>query len=72
VNSGQALTFLSTPWTIAGAAMAWLAVAAKQPLDWAVANGLTPFLVGDALKLVVAAVAFPAAWWLVGRRPGDR
>jgi len=50
----------------------WLAVAADQPLDWATANGLTPFLVGDALKLGVAAVAFPAAWWVVGRRPGDR
>jgi biotin transport system substrate-specific component len=47
-------------------------VAADQPLDWATANGLTPFLVGDALKLGVAAVAFPAAWWVVGRRPGDR
>ena len=26
----------------------------------------------DALKLALAAAAFPAAWWLVGRRPGDR
>jgi len=50
----------------------WLAVVAGEPLDWAVANGMTPFLVGDALKLALAAVAFPAAWWLVGRRPGDR
>ena len=37
-----------------------------------VANGLTPFLFGDALKLVLAAVLFPAAWWIVGRRPDDR
>ena len=25
-----------------------------------------------ALKIALAAVAFPAAWWVVGRRPGDR
>jgi biotin transport system substrate-specific component len=34
-------------------------------------NGLTPFLVGDALKLLLAAGAFPVAWWVVGRRPGE-
>ena len=50
----------------------WLAIVARQPADWAIANGLTPFLVGDALKLALAAAAFPAAWWVVGRRPGDR
>ncbi len=50
----------------------WLAVAAQEPLEWAIANGLTPFFAGDALKIALAAVAFPAAWWVVGRRPGDR
>lgn len=50
----------------------WLAVAAAQPLSWAVSNGLTPFLGAEVLKLALAAVAFPAAWWIVGRRPGDR
>ena len=37
-----------------------------------IANGLTPFVVCDAVKLLLAAVLFPAAWWLVGRRPDDR
>lgn len=50
----------------------WLAVVANQPLGWAIENGLTPFLVGDALKMALVALAFPAAWWVVGRRPGDR
>ncbi|MBF8290683.1 MAG: putative biotin synthase, partial [Chloroflexi bacterium] len=50
----------------------WLAVAYGKPLEWGIANGLTPFVLGDALKLSLAAVAFPAAWWVVGRRPGDR
>lgn len=53
-------------------ALPWLAVVSDQPADWVIANGLAPFLAGDALKITLAAVAFPAAWWIVGRRPGDR
>jgi biotin transport system substrate-specific component len=50
----------------------WLAVSASlSPAD-AISAGLTPFLVGDAVKMLLAAGAFPAAWWVVGRRPGDR
>jgi len=50
----------------------WLAVVAHFDMATALAKGLDPFLVGDALKLALAAALFPAAWWLVGRRPGDR
>lgn len=50
----------------------WLAIAAQKPVEWAIANGLSPFLLADALKIALAAAAFPAAWWVVGRRPGDR
>ena len=51
----------------------WLAVTAYQgDLGRAVASGLLPFLLWDAVKLGLAAVAFPVAWWFVGRRPGDR
>lgn len=57
---------------IFGIGVPWLALAAEQPFDWAIANGLTPFLWAEAAKLALAGVAFPAAWWLVGRRPGDR
>ena len=38
----------------------------KPILAW----GLTPFLVGDALKLALAALVLPAAWALVGRARG--
>lgn len=38
----------------------------KPLLAW----GLTPFLVGDAVKLVLAALLLPAAWKLVGRARG--
>ena len=50
----------------------WLMVVAKMDLAAGIANGVTPFLVGDTVKLALAALAFPAAWWFVGRRPGER
>ena len=53
-------------------AVPWLAVAGNLSIVDAVAKGLTPFLLGDAIKMLLAAGAFPVAWWIVGRRPGDR
>jgi biotin transport system substrate-specific component len=50
----------------------WLAAVAGYDAGTALQNGLAPFIVGDALKLLAAAVVFPAAWWVVGRRPGER
>lgn len=56
----------------------WLAMALPAsatggaPLATAIALGLAPFVVLDLLKLLLAAGAFPFAWWLVGRRPGER
>ncbi len=38
----------------------------KPILEW----GLTPFLVGDALKLALAALILPAAWKQVGKARG--
>lgn len=38
----------------------------KPILEW----GLTPFLVGDAMKLALAALLLPLAWKLVGRARG--
>jgi biotin transport system substrate-specific component len=49
----------------------WLMVVAHMDLPTGIAKGLTPFLIGDALKLILAALAFPAAWWVVGRRAGE-
>jgi biotin transport system substrate-specific component len=51
----------------------WLAyVAFGGNLATAFEKGMVTFLAWDAIKLLLAAVAFPAAWWFVGRRPGDR
>lgn len=49
----------------------WLMAVAHLDVADGIAKGLTPFLLGDAIKLLLAAAAFPIAWWVVGRRPGD-
>ena len=49
----------------------WLAATLGVSAGKAIELGLTPFLLGDAVKLALAAAAFPFAWWLVGRRPGE-
>ncbi len=58
-------------------AIPWLAlalpadVAGGHRLETAVALGLAPFVIVDLVKLLLAAAAFPTAWWIVGRRPGE-
>ena len=37
-------------------------------LDKAVAAGLLPFLIGDTLKLIAAAMVLPGAWRLIGEK----
>jgi biotin transport system substrate-specific component len=66
---GNAVIYLvGVPWL----AMALPADFSATRLESAIAFGLTPFLVVDAIKLLLAAGAFRAAWWIVGRRPGER
>jgi biotin transport system substrate-specific component len=50
----------------------WLKVVTGMSWSDAIAAGLTPFLLWDLTKLLVAAAFFPTMWWLVGRRPDDR
>lgn len=42
-----------------------LALSTGQSLGWAIAHGLVPFLVGDALKALAAAGVLPLAWRIV-------
>jgi biotin transport system substrate-specific component len=56
---------------------AWLAFFAVLPngaagigAAKALAGGVTPFLLGDALKIALAALAIPAGWRLLGRLRG--
>ncbi|MCS0638067.1 biotin transporter BioY [Streptomyces sp. LP05-1] len=46
----------------------YLALATGMTLGQAVAAGLVPFLIGDALKAALAMGALPTAWKLAGRK----
>lgn len=50
----------------------WLALALGVDFPTAIAFGMTPFVIVDLIKLVAAALVFPAAWRLVGRGSGER
>jgi biotin transport system substrate-specific component len=49
--------------------VAWLANSLATDLLTALKLGAWPFLIGDALKIALAAGLLPAAWWLTRRRP---
>lgn len=51
--------------------VSWLAVSLKVDLPTALGLGATPFLIGDALKIAVAAALLPAAWRLAGATRRD-
>lgn len=51
--------------------VAWLANWLDVGLPRALELGALPFLIGDALKILLAAGLLPAAWWLVRDRTGD-
>lgn len=46
----------------------WLKAATNMDWATAVSLGMTPFLVGDALKIALAAGAFTALWAIIRRR----
>jgi biotin transport system substrate-specific component len=46
----------------------WLAVSLGVDLPTALEFGAWPFLIGDALKIALAAGLLPAAWWLARDR----
>ena len=49
--------------------VSWLAASLGVDLPRALELGAWPFLIGDALKIALAAGLLPAAWWLVRSRP---
>ncbi|GEC10327.1 biotin synthase [Streptomyces spinoverrucosus] len=68
-----------SPWRMAGAMLLgeaiiyavgvpYLALATGMSASAALAAGLTPFLIGDAVKAALAMGLLPAAWKLVGKR----
>jgi biotin transport system substrate-specific component len=49
--------------------VSWLASSLGVDLPAALELGAWPFLIGDGLKIALAAGLLPAAWWLAGSRP---
>jgi biotin transport system substrate-specific component len=45
----------------------WLAIAIQVNLETALTLGMTPFLLGDAIKALLAAGLLPGAWKLIDR-----
>ncbi len=50
---------------------AWLAIDLHLSASATLADGLTPFVVGDAIKAAIAAGLLPAVWKLAGPREQD-
>jgi biotin transport system substrate-specific component len=50
----------------------WLAVALHLPLTVAYQLGMQPFIIFDALKLAIAVIVLPGAWFLAGRGKAQR
>ncbi|MBX3141099.1 MAG: biotin transporter BioY [Trueperaceae bacterium] len=63
-----ALAMLVASCVIYACGLAWLHVVLGGAWLRTLQVGLFPFLLGDLLKLLVAAVSLPAAWRFVGRR----
>jgi biotin transport system substrate-specific component len=63
-----AIYLVGVPWL---ALLALPSQFAATRWESAAAFGLTPFVIVDAVKLILAAAAFPVAWWVVGRRAGE-
>jgi biotin transport system substrate-specific component len=57
---------------IYGIGLPWLKAVTGLSWEETIQTGLVPFVIGDTIKAVLAAVLFPVAWWVVGRRPDDR
>ncbi len=48
--------------------LVWLHEYTGQSWSWTFSAGLTPFIVGEALKIAIAGTSLPALWRLVNRK----
>lgn len=48
----------------------WLAASLNTSIADGIAKGVLPFLLGDAVKLLIAVGVFPSAWWYVNNVRG--
>lgn len=66
--TGTAATMVAGNLVIYAVGVPYLAVAIGVDLPQAIALGAVPFLIGDGLKIILAAGLLPAAWKLAGER----
>lgn len=66
--AGTAATMVAGNLVIYAVGVPYLAVAIGVDLPQAIALGALPFLIGDGLKIILAAGLLPAAWRLAGAR----
>jgi len=77
-RGGDRSILTSVPAMLAGEVMiyavgvVWLALSLHVGASRAIALGLTPFLIGDGIKLALAAALLPTAWKLAGERGAGR
>ena len=69
---GAAAAMLLGNVVIYAVGLPWLEAARDFGFTETLARGLYPFVIGDIVKLAIAAALLPVGWWLVGRRPVDR
>ena len=62
-----AVAFIAGSLAIYAVGVPWLAVSADLSLGAALSAGLWPFLIGDAVKALLAAGVLPSAWRLANR-----
>lgn len=60
--------FLTGNLVIYALGVPWLMYSLSWDLAEGVARGLAPFIIGDTIKIMLAAGAMPAAWKLAGKR----
>lgn len=63
-TSTTALAYVAGSLVIYGFGAPWLAYSTSNTIGWAIANGVVPFLIGDAIKAVAAGAVLPMAWKL--------
>ena len=61
-TSTTALAYVAGSLVIYGFGAPWLAYSTSNTIAWAIANGVVPFLIGDAIKAVAAGAVLPMAW----------
>jgi len=61
-TSTTALAYAAGSLVIYGFGAPWLAYSTSNTIAWAIANGVVPFLIGDAIKAFAAGAVLPMAW----------